>query len=111
MKKQLRTLSTMLALCAILSACGSEGGDAVTTTTPADTTAPETVDSRFVADELPELNFDGAVMNVVVGDYFSAYWDDLYAEEASGSRLSDAVYNMRLAVEQRLNVKLNYVRE
>ena len=28
-----------------------------------------------------------------------------------GGRLSDAVYNMRLAVEQRLNVKLNYVRE
>ena len=111
MKKQLRTLSAILALCATLSACGSEGGDAVTTTTATDTTAPETVDSRFVADELPELNFDGAVMNVVVGDYFSAYWDDLYAEEASGSRLSDAVYNMRLAVEQRLNVKLNYVRE
>ena len=109
MKKRYRALAALIALCAILPACGSESTDQ-NETTPADTTAPET-DSRFIADELPELNFDGITMNVVVGDYFGAYWDDLYAEEATGSRLSDAVYNMRLAVEQRLNVRLNYVRE
>lgn len=109
MKHKLHRLAAILAICALLPSCGSESVSR-DETTPAYTTAPET-DSRFVDDELPELNFGGITMNVVVGDYFGAYWDDLYAEEATGSRLSDAVYNMRLSVEQRLNVKLNYVRE
>lgn len=112
MKKQSLILAVILALGSVLSSCGSETTGQTGTTTAADeATAAEETTSRFVADELPELNFGGITMNVVVGDYFGAYWDDLYAEEATGSRLSDAVYNMRLAVEQRLNAKLNYVRE
>lgn len=107
-KQKLRGIAALLALFAILTSCGTENPEPKETT--AETTAEETT-SRFVADDLPELNFGGMTMNVVVGDYFSAYWDDLYVEEATGSRLSDAVYNMRLAVEQRLNVKLNYIRE
>ena len=98
-KQKLRGIAALLALFAILTSCGTENPE------------PKETTSRFVADDLPELNFGGMTMNVVVGDYFSAYWDDLYVEEATGSRLSDAVYNMRLAVEQRLNVKLNYIRE
>lgn len=112
MKKQSLILAVILALGSVLSSCGSETTGQTGTTTAADeATAAEETTSRFVADELPELNFGGITMNVVVGDYFGAYWDDLYAEEATGSRLSDAIYNVRLAVEQRLNVRLNYVRE
>lgn len=112
MKKQSLILAVILALGSVLSSCGSETTGQTGTTTAADgATATEETDLRFVADELPDLDFVGKTMNVVVGDYFGAYWDDLYAEEATGSRLSDAIYNMRLAVEHRLNVKLNYIRE
>ena len=112
MKKQSLILAVILVLGSVLSSCGSETTSQTGTTTAADgATATEETDLRFVADELPDLDFGGKTMNVVVGDYFGAYWDDLYAEEATGSRLSDAIYNMRLAVEHRLNVKLNYIRE
>lgn len=84
MKKQSLILAVILALGSVLSSCGSETTGQTGTTTAADeATAAEETTSRFVADELPELNFGGITMNVVVGDYFGAYWDDLYAEEAT----------------------------
>ena len=111
MKKNLRILSALLALCAILPSCGSETASDETTAPDTTDTTPEETTSQFVKDDLPALDFEGETMNVVVGDYNSAYWDDLYVEEATGSRLNDSIYNMRIAVEQRLNVKLNYIRE
>ena len=73
MKKQSLILAVILALGSVLSSCGSETTGQTGTTTAADeATAAEETTSRFVADELPELNFGGITMNVVVGDYFGA---------------------------------------
>ena len=75
MKKQSLILAVILVLGSVLSSCGSETTSQTGTTTAADgATATEETDLRFVADELPDLDFGGKTMNVVVGDYFGAYW-------------------------------------
>jgi len=108
MKKHI-TLLLLLALIAQLAACG--GGTSADTTV-ADTTAPTVEeDDRFVKDDLPALDYGGKTVNVTMGDYNDGYFADMYAEEANGNRLNDAVYNMLTAVENRLNVDLVYLEE
>ncbi|MBO5218112.1 MAG: hypothetical protein J6C52_01700, partial [Clostridia bacterium] len=109
--KKFTTIAILTAMLASLAACGESAGSAGGDTTAAATDAPETT-SRFVADDLPDdLDFGGKTVTWFVGDYNSAYWDDVYADEENGSRVNDAVYNARRAVEERLNIKMEYFRK
>ncbi|MBQ2708642.1 MAG: hypothetical protein IJF67_10280 [Clostridia bacterium] len=110
--KKFTTIAILTAMLASLAACGGESaGSAGGDTTAAATDAPETT-SRFVADDLPDdLDFGGETVTWYVGDYNNAYWDDMYAETENGSRVNDAVFHTRQAVEERLNVKLDFYRK
>ncbi|MBQ8509656.1 MAG: hypothetical protein IJ493_07090 [Clostridia bacterium] len=104
-------LLTSLLLTTLASCGGSDtpGGD--TTVSDTTTSAPETT-SQFVTDELPDdLNLGGEQVNILIGDYNSAYFGDMYAEEANGSRLNDAIFNTIRSVEERLNADLVYTSE
>ena len=98
--KRFTTIAILTAMLASLAACGEAAGSTADDTTGTDTTsAPETT-SQFVEDDLPDdLDFGGKTVTWFVGDYNSAYWDDVYADEENGSRVNDAVYNARRAVE------------
>lgn len=111
MKKHVISLTALLiliALCASVISCGSSGGDtADTAATTAAVTEAETTADPFVADELPELDYDGAKVNWLVGDYFNAYWADFWAETETGSAINDTVFAVRRNVEERLNVSVS----
>lgn len=104
-----RFLSLALFLSLILASCSGTPTE-VPTTTPVSTTAEAEPDDGFVKDSLPELNFNGDEVSWFCGDYWSAYFDDIYAENQNGSLVNDAVYNARLSVEERLKIKLSVER-
>jgi len=109
--KKLTSIALIASVLAALASCGDAAQPAQDGTTAPDTAPVETA-PLFEADDLPaDLDFGGKELTWYVGDYASAYWDDFYAEEANGSRINDAVYNARRRVEERLNVKLNYIRK
>lgn len=93
-------------ICGLLTGCGESGKEtkeSEDTTTQAQTEAPR--------DNLPsDLDFGGKTVNITVGDYNDAWWDDIYVEEITGNRLDDAIYNASVSVEQRINVDLEYNR-
>ena len=105
-----RTALTLLLLAALIASCGESGAqedtppqsDDVTTTA-----APE--ETQFAPDSLPDdLDLGGKTVNIVIEDYMNAFLEDMYAEEETGNRLSDAVYNVITGVEDRLSVNLEY---
>ena len=59
-----------------------------------------------ITDDIPVLNFNGETVNVIYRDYM-AY--ETYAEANSSEVISDAVYKRNLAVEERFNVKFNFI--
>lgn len=70
------------------------------------------VETSPYLDDLPaDLKFGNETVNITVGDYSSAYWDDMYSEERTGNRFNEAVYDAILAVEERLEVDLEYTRK
>ena len=79
--KRAISLALFLAVLTTAVSCGGTQGEKPTTTAgQSDTTAAETGDG-FVKDELPELNYNGDEVNWFCGDYASAYFDDIYAED------------------------------
>ena len=105
-----RTKSALLVaiILSLLASCGeTQSPSEAQTTVPAATTVPE--DTKFAPDSLPDdLDLGGDTVNIMLGDYNNAMLEDMYAEEETGNRLSDAVYNMITGVEDRLNCDLVY---
>lgn len=107
-----RAMLSCLCLC-ILSGTISCAKDTVSVeTTQTSTESTETTENEetlFVSDDLPDdLDFGGQEVKILIGDYNNAYIADMYSEEATGNRLSDAVYNTIANVSERLNVQLVY---
>ena len=107
-----RAMLSCLCLC-LLSGTISCANDAVsvettqTSTESTETTAAE--ETLFVSDDLPDdLDLGGKEIKIFIGDYNNAYIADMYSEEVTGNRLSDAVYNTIANVSERLNVRLVY---
>ncbi len=118
MKKELtRTLALFLALLMSSAAfsCGDTGAPEVTTdgqneTTTAEETKAEDPDSRQNAkDDLPELNFDGAVIRVLSRGGDNDTKIEFGVEESSGDVVEDAVYARDIAVQERLNVRIESI--
>ncbi|MHB1152454.1 MAG: extracellular solute-binding protein [Eubacteriales bacterium] len=77
----------------------------------AQTTAETTINtpaSNPYADELPAIDGEGDTINICGWGYAEAA-EELYTEELTGEVVNDAVFNRNLAVEQRLNIKMNIV--
>ncbi len=108
--KRINKLSLILCGLLLLTSCGNAGTESgADTSAPNETTAPAEESSKFVRDDLPDdLDFGGKTVNIMVGDYNSAYIEDMYSEEESGNRLSDSIFNTINKVQERLSVKLAY---
>ncbi len=108
MKKQISTLLALTTLVSILASCGGEAGTTQTTTAPSgETTEPAETTSQFESDDLPaDLDFEGAEVNWLCGDYFGAYYGDLWADDQNGNMVNDTIYTSRRSLEERLNVSL-----
>jgi len=64
---------------------------------------------EFVSDSLPDgLDFNGVVINLLVQED-SWKEKEFLAPELTGDVIDDAVYNRNIAVEERLNIKLNVI--
>ncbi len=113
-KTLIRTASGLLALLmtgSALLACGSDAD----TKTPTDTAAVNTdavteavteAGVEFVKDSLPDdLNFNGRTFTVYVADSNDFFQGP---EESTGDVVDDAVIDRNRAVEERLNIELEY---
>lgn len=117
MKKQLSLILSALMLTSALAACGGESGSPAAGGTSAPQNGgqeiaqtEETEPSREnTPDNLPsDLDFGGGTVNIIyMGSEDSTHFDAV--GEASGDIVYDAVYNRNVSVEERLNVKLNWI--
>ncbi len=111
MKKFLAIVLMLSLLLSSLTACGTQEStekDAPDTTSNIDNAAAETETEpeetgRTMQDEVPELNFDGAVFRTIVQD--STLYD-IYAAEETGDTLNDAIYHRTIDMEERFNIKI-----
>ena len=123
MKKRTRVLAALLAclLSAGLISCGSGVNEETAPETAADTAAavvetepvpeePAGNGRSEVKDSLPEtMNFDGTEIRVFTRAGDGDTKMEFCAEELSGEVINDAVFNRNLAVQERLNVKMNLI--
>jgi len=109
MKKQMRALLLAAAmLCAGLVSCADGAGEAVQTDTLSDTapvTEAVTEDPDYVPDGLAEQDFGGETVSFLTTVWYNAT-QYIYASEANGDVVNDALYDARTAVEERFNVKV-----
>lgn len=118
-----RILCAILAALTVVGIAGCSDGtpddaditvaEAPGTTVPAaDTTIsaadlpPEEINRENAVISLPELDFNGSVINILYPGE-DAYAQDIVAAEINGDVVNDAVYKRNLAVEDLLEVKLN----
>jgi len=112
MKRKITILLTFAAIAVHLVSCSGSTDD--TDTNTADTTAAsettETVsEDLFVKDDLPEINFKGETFSILVGDVHGGTTIPTYIiEETTGDIVDDAVFERNAAVEDRLNIELNW---
>ena len=109
-----RTLSFALALMCVcsLAACGGGGGDTENAGNAADsaavTTEAETVDE--LADNLPAADYQGYTFRLGASDENNAYnLHFFYTEEMNGETVNDAVYQANANVQERFNIKYQWV--
>ncbi|MBE6610901.1 MAG: extracellular solute-binding protein [Ruminococcaceae bacterium] len=110
--KKFVTLFLLSSMILSMAACGGTPATDVQDTTAADTTAAPVVDPdgngrEFVEDSLPDdLDFGGETITILtrVGD--AAVKGEFIAEEENGDIVNDAVYARNIAVEERLNLKI-----
>ena len=112
-----RILSLLLAACmlcaAFLTACGEEQSDdlpaaaATAAETAAAVTSPAETDRASRPDGLPELDYDGATVNILYRKVPNLPDYEMTAE-LTGDVVDDAVYYRNLKVSERLNLNLSF---
>lgn len=114
MKKQntaaLFLLSAMLLSTAV--SCGSEQTDSPKKGTDA-VSVPETeAETMFVPDHLPDdLDFGGRTFTMLVRDEMGGLIETFTADSENGEIVNDAIYGRNQAIEERLNVSLDFVKK
>ena len=116
MKRTLAMILAALMLSTTLIACSNEAGTTTDTTAApniADTTVPvETADptkdaNGYLLDSLPaDLNFGGAEIGIL---HWNSEEKEFEIEEITGDILNDAIFTRNETVQNRLNVKLDFV--
>ncbi len=109
MKRTLTILLALLLACSILPACTDKGTDAPASTSGAATTlateAPAT--TLYKEDNLPaDLDFKGAT--IMTFGWSGPKTVEFFVEAPNGEVVNDAIYERNAAVEERMNVKLEY---
>jgi len=101
MKKCLALLLFLI----IFTSCGTKTeNDPDTSSLLIETNPPETE----IKDSLPDgLDFQGAIINLYIRE--ADLDNEFYAESENGDIINDAIYRRNLAVEERLNLKLNVI--
>ena len=59
-----------------------------------------------ISDEVPDLNFNGESVNILFRDYMEY---ETYAEAQNGDVINDAVYKRNMKIEDRFNIKFNFI--
>jgi len=98
----------IIAMLASMSACGDSAS--ASDTTAADTNSEVTVDTSLrenTPDNLPALDYKGETVTIFYRE--GRYVDVVGGEEESGELVADAVFNRNRAVEERINVKFDYI--
>ncbi|MFA6947814.1 MAG: hypothetical protein WCQ72_02425 [Eubacteriales bacterium] len=113
MKRLLALLLCALVLVTAVGCGDNAGGTAQTTTAAAadgETTTAGEPSRENMPDNLPDdLDLEGATINILYfGNDDSNNYDAV--GESSGDIVYDAVYNRNVKVEERLNVKLNWIK-
>ena len=94
-----------------LFGCANNGSTETTTVTETsipESTAPTTDADGFLLDDLPDnLNFGGRTITILGWDHYEDV--EFYAEEQTGDIVNDAYFDRNLAIEDRLNVKLDFI--
>ncbi|MBQ4605453.1 MAG: hypothetical protein IJB15_02030 [Clostridia bacterium] len=97
----------MMLVMAMLAGCGktpvAETEEQQNTETE---TAAQTEQDDPYRDDLPEMDFNGEGVSIAVWNHDDVV-GEFHAEELSGEVVNDAVYNRNLAVENRLNMKMD----
>ena len=111
-----RVISFTLLLCMLLCAASCGGADApAADDTMADSTAdvqtePDVSLRENTPDTLPDdLDFGGAKVRIAVNGSEAVMTREVGLEETNGDVVNDALYHRRRSVEERLNVKLDYL--
>ena len=112
--KKFISFALLISLLLGTAACGDSrtaGGETTSSsndTTAADTSKPLSLaeQRRSVPDDLPEKTFGGEEFTIIIDSYAQT---GFMSEELTGDVLSDAVLNRNKAVEERFDVRLNYV--
>ncbi|MBQ7983288.1 MAG: hypothetical protein IJ302_06950 [Clostridia bacterium] len=109
MKQQISSVLLLAAmLCAGLVSCADGAGESVQTGAQTDTapvTEAVTEDPDYVPDGLPEQDFGGETVSFLTTVWYNAT-QYIYASEANGDVVNDALYDARTAVEERFNVNV-----
>jgi len=113
-----RLLTLLLALSVTTPLCASCGNGAAEDSAASESTVPaesiETAETEITRENMPDtlpgdLDFNGTDINVYYfGQTVAARYDG--PAELTGDTLTDALYNRNLTVEERLNVKFNWVK-
>lgn len=104
MKRTLAILLASLMLLPALVACG-EADEPADTKPSSQTTSAEEGDPSIPADELPaDLNYKGEKITFISVN-------DMDYDELTGDAVEDAIYERNKAVEERLGVEINVIKE
>ncbi|MCL2519217.1 MAG: hypothetical protein FWF15_11705 [Oscillospiraceae bacterium] len=116
MKRIVSAILTLILILALIISCSesavsstindesSEENDSTIVESQAETGRAQTKDN------LPNnLNFDGAVIRIIHRDDGSNLMIEIFAAEDTGDIVDTAIYNRNLALEERLNVKIESI--
>lgn len=100
---------SIFAACSDNSDPNTPGGNTGDINTKTEDTTDNTVDANgYLLDSLPsDLNFGGETVNIVVREAVIA--KEFYVPEMTGDIVDDAIVSRNRAIEDRLNVVINYI--
>ena len=113
MKKATALLLTLIMLVAMLASCSDRGNGTTTTApagnegTPSDTAAATVDDNGYVLDDIPELNFNETVINILMWNDYTM--TEFYDVNDSGDLIGQAITDRNSRVAQRLGIKLKFI--
>ena len=109
--KKFTILILLAALLTSMNSCGKTEQNTEGTAGETSVVQETEETSLYVADDLPELNYDGRTATFYIGDYNNAFWNDFYAEATNGERVNDAIFDSIQAMNERLNVNLTHIQD
>ncbi|MCI8387293.1 MAG: extracellular solute-binding protein [Clostridiales bacterium] len=108
-KTRISLLLALLLAASAVSSCGSKENpsDSNDTTPNGTTPSSDTEDSRYVSDDLPDINLDGYEFNILVREEVNYEFD----AEQTGDLMDDIIYKRNQDLSERFNCKINYINQ